>query len=51
MSATPWGLSSEMMRAHGTDPGARWIVATNDINLLIDAGTDRVAKVRAPASG
>jgi len=40
-----------MMRAHGTDFGARWIVAGNDINLLIDAGTDSIAKVRAPTSG
>ena len=51
MSAAPWGLSSEMMRAHGTDLGTRWIVATNDINLLIDAGAGCVAKVRALASG
>lgn len=44
------GLSPEMMLTHGTALGASWIVATNDINLLVEAGASCVAQVRALAS-
>ena len=43
------GLAPAMMHTHGTDLGASWIVATNDINLLLEAGSDCVARVRALA--
>jgi 4-hydroxy-2-oxoheptanedioate aldolase len=45
------GLSADMMRSHGTGLGASWIAATNDINLLIEAGAACVAQTRALASG
>jgi 4-hydroxy-2-oxoheptanedioate aldolase len=45
------GLTPGMMRTHGTDLGASWLVATNDINLLIEAGSACVAQTRALAAG
>jgi 2-keto-3-deoxy-L-rhamnonate aldolase RhmA len=40
------GVAEPLIRSHGLDLGAKLIVATNDINLLIDQGLATVARVR-----
>jgi 2-keto-3-deoxy-L-rhamnonate aldolase RhmA len=41
------GVAEPLLRSHGLDLGAKLIVATNDINLLIDQGLATAARVRA----
>jgi 4-hydroxy-2-oxoheptanedioate aldolase len=43
------GLAPDMIQSHGRNLGAGWIVATNEINLLLEAGSDCVAWVCALA--
>lgn len=41
------GVGEALLASHGFDLGAKLIVATNDINLLIDQGLATAARVRA----
>jgi 2-keto-3-deoxy-L-rhamnonate aldolase RhmA len=41
------GVPLGLMNSHALDPGASYVVATNDINLLFDAGVACVAQMRA----
>lgn len=43
------GVAEPLLQSHGLDLGAKLIVATNDINLLIDQGLATSARVRALA--
>jgi len=40
------GVAEPLLQSHGLDLGAKLIVATNDINLLIDQGLATVARFR-----
>lgn len=43
------GVGEALLRSHAYDLGAKLIVATNDINLLIDGGLEVAARVRGLA--
>ncbi|PZO00089.1 MAG: hypothetical protein DCF30_10250 [Hyphomicrobiales bacterium] len=43
------GVGEALLRSHAYDLGAKLIIATNDINLLIDRGIEVAARVRGLA--
>lgn len=45
------GLPEHLLRSHALDLGASMIVATNDINLIIDAGSALAARIRQMSPG
>lgn len=42
------GLPENFLDSHARALGADWLVATNEINLLVEAGQDCVARLRTP---
>lgn len=43
------GVGEALLRSHAFDLGARLVVATNDVNLLVDRGLEVAARVRGLA--
>jgi 2,4-dihydroxyhept-2-ene-1,7-dioic acid aldolase len=43
------GMPEAMIRARALDLATDWLVATNDVNLLFDAGEALLARLRTPA--